>query len=90
MFYTPDKKGFVRISYVFLAPLTHNLCSVVCVPRIFFSLGKTSLENISLAKGHNISEIFFLVFKKLTKILKISALVFKKGLKIKALMYYVK
>ena len=59
MFYTPDKKGFVRISYVFLAPLTNNLCSVVCVPRIFFSLGKTSLENISLAKGHKISEDFF-------------------------------
>ena len=71
----------------FLAPLTHNLCSVVCVPRIFFfSLGKTSLENISLAKGHTISEDFFLVFKEITKILPISALALKKGLKIKALI----
>ena len=74
MFYTPDKKGFVRISYVFLAPLTHNLCSVVCVPRIFFSLGKTSLENTSLAKGHKISELM--------KILPISAaLALKRGWK---------
>ena len=79
----------MRISYVFLAPLTHNLCSVVCVPRIFFSLGKTSLENTNLAKGHKISEDFFscLQFKELMKTLPISAaLAFKKGLEIKALI----
>jgi hypothetical protein len=81
MFYTPDKKGFVRISNGFFTSLAHNLCSVVCVPRNFFFARKNFIKKTSLAKGHKIAEYFFFLSSiSSTKYFPISALVFKKGL----------